>query len=176
MKALHIVLFFALGVSQASGQIAAPRIHFTNYDKSLGSSGINADGDVIFAGSITVSGRLRLERDDPELCNGVCAYFVPDANSQKRLPRNIGANGPKKISAVNLYEATPILKKLVGRKLARHILSQSTPVFEFPVTVSLSNYRIYGACDSIHHEAKVSSISKRGEYVALTSKSSRGGC
>ena len=176
MKAIHIALFLVLGVPQASGQVAAPRIHFTNYDKSLGSSVINTDGDVVFSGSISVSGKLRLEREDPDLCGGVCAYFVPDANSQKRLPRNIGTNGPMSISTVNLYNASPILNKLVGRKVAMQILSKPTPVFEYPVTVVLKDYRIYGACNAIHHQAKVLTITKQGEYAALPNSGSHGGC
>jgi len=176
MKAIHIALFLALGISQASGQVAAPRIHFTNYDKSLGSSGINADGDIVFSGVVTVSGKLRLEREDPDLCGGVCAYFVPDATSQKRLPRNIGTNGPMNISIVNLYDASPILNKLVGRKSVLKILSKPSPVFEYPVTVVLKDYRIYGACNAIHHQAKVLNITRQGEYVALSTSGSHGGC
>jgi hypothetical protein len=171
-----LLLLLALMTCPAYGQGRAPLIRFTHYDPSLGSLKIDQSGDISFSGKIRISGKLRVERSDPDLCGGFCAYLIPDTASQNKLPREILSSGATSVRSINLYDATPVLITVFGRKQTKKILHPKAQVLELPATLVLSNFRIYGACDAVHYEANVVSTTVRGPYVALNEGPTLGGC
>lgn len=159
-----------------SAQTDPQPIRFTRYDPAHGRPHIDDAGDVSFSGRIRVSGTLRVERDVPELCGGACAYFVPDRESQRRLPREIRAAGPIRIKAIHLYDAAPILERLIGARETGHWLASRQPALSMPVTLTLTEYRIYGACDAIHHEARAVDARSQGRPLSAGIVFGPGGC
>ena len=177
MKALPLTaclatLLCVVGVALA--QNAPERIRFTRYDPSLGLPNVDPPSDVAFSGRIRVGGRLIVEREQ-ELCDGACAYLIPDRESQKRLPRRILREGPVPIRNIQLYDAGPILERLLGRREARRWLASGKRTLAMPVVLTLDEVRIYGACDAIHYEARVVDAEAQGRYAAVASLF-QGGC
>ncbi len=161
-----LVLVFAVYATGVDGAENPAPIRFTRHDPALGRPHVDRIGDVAFSGTIRVSGRLVVQREDPALCGGACAYFVPDRASQARLPREIRSGGAVPIASVQLYDAAPILVRLLGAREARRWLASGRGGLSLPVTLTLADYRIYGACDAVHQEARVVDAASEGPTLA----------
>ena len=155
----------------ASVQAQSPpeSVRFTHYDRTLGLPAFDESGDVSFPGRITLSGTLRVEREDPELCDGACAYFRPDADSRRRLPRLRPMPGNDPVDAIQLYHAKPLLRMAPSLEQARRLLAQHA-AFELPVTLTLRDLRIYGACGGMHYEGVVAGTPSARGAVAVIGK------
>lgn len=162
-----VALLAVLLPASVLAQSGPERIRFTHYDPALGLPAFDDVGDVSFSGRITLSGTLRVEREDPALCGGACAYFRPDADSRLRLPRPRPMTGSDPVGAIQLYDAEPLLRMASGRAQARRWLARHA-AFEMPVVLTLRNLRIYGACGGMHYEAVVAGVpSARGGITVI---------
>jgi hypothetical protein len=152
-------------------------IRLTSYNKSLGAQRVADIDDISFPGKIVVSGKIRIEPDEPDgECSGACAYFLPDRSSQKQLPGIIVT--PKniiRIDRISLYDASPVLTTLLGPRQAKALLNKHV-VYELPGTFVLQGLHIFIACGSINYEAKVVRKVSVSSYIALTDPPQQYGC
>ena len=178
MKAKRAAPVSAFLVCSMTMCVSAAVAQFTRYDKSLGPPQFDEIGDASFKGTIRVTGYLRIESDEVDYCRGACAYFIPDPASLLRLPRKLtsGSKTAVPIQAINLYEARPILVKALGQKQAQAILGPGLTIYQAPATITLKDFRVYGACDAIHYEAKVSVISVKHRLAHTSGRAELGGC
>jgi hypothetical protein len=180
MKIYITTFFIALvGCSFEINAVEVKQQQFTPYDKSLGKPTSLDGGTIVFSGSIEITGYLRIQKDNViEECKGVCAYFIPDAASVKRLPRKIESETGRvmAVEPIALSAAEPVLIKALGMRKGSAVLRTQSFVYEVPGTLTLRELKIYPACETMQYQAKTASINIKPRLAKKSNELKFSGC
>ena len=146
MKLFPIVLFVLVAHSVQAGNTD---IAFSDYDRSLKLTGVNAYGAHVFEGLIKIQGNLRLRvffGDDGEP-GDVYASFFPNEESLNRLPNVISGEMRGYANIISLEPAENALD--VAHEEIENLKQngESGVIFEIPVSLDLYELLTGGQCD-----------------------------
>lgn len=161
----------------AEGPAFEPFGKLTDYDQAaLGEPKFDERQNVAFPGSITITGQLRIEAD--ESCDGACAYLLPDDSSAVRLPKRIPAvtQVPIPIENILVSDGRTALVIAVGETAAESLLNRPFTAFQYPATVTITNFQIERACDATHYVADLVDVELMKVVAQAIEDSALGGC
>ena len=165
MKYMSFMLAMIFAANSFAGELHELEGYtLSTYDKIVGQPEVRGDpirGDysgVWFSGKVLISGNLRFQREPDDVddaCNGICASFLPDAQSAKRLPRLVikGTTTEIGIDAIDLFEGKPIMVKALGAIKAKSVLSKNFNTYQVPAKITITDYHIEIGCDHVYYEA-----------------------
>ena len=134
-----------------------PPMKFLGYDPALGKD-LSTDGkQARFAGEIEISGFLDVERDQRPACKGACAYFAPDSDEDKRLPRVPieGISDGLPVGRIELGEARAVLERSLPPSEVARVLANTKQTYYARARLRLRGLHIADECHGYRYQAQV---------------------